>query len=585
MRAYLLGSCIALMLCFTSCYNQREKITYNTFVEPSNPEKKDTEAWKATGRGLHLSFGSKDVKYKKGVVPMKAVNKELQLTAWKGERVSFQAVLWSSFDVQQVECVWSDFVSSSGDTLSNDIIDSHFVRYIMSDVNFVSEESNEITRRDSCLMPDMLDDLPCIDVEAESVRPIWVTIKLPHNINQGVYNASLKVYSRQNPPQELRVQLNVIDKELPSADEWRFQTNMYFNPVSVADWHQVELWSDEHIKQIDAYIGLMKLAGQKNINVPIFNQFNSPSQSPLISWREYDKGKLIADFTNFDKWIAAISDLGINGQLDCLAYRPNGTNTITYKDNAGQIINKSLDVYGDASLIRDCYRQVVEHLKKTGRFNKSVFVLGAGSAEDISFIKELIVSIDNGIKFELVAQEWSSGTMKNVYAANVPAQFSNLKEWFKIRHQQGLETSYMVEAKDHYPNLNLSSPSAQATWLGWYAASQGIDGIHVEQFNNWRRKPLTEARLAGSSSGSNFLIYPNARSSIRFERLIEGIQDYEKLLILKEQLSSVNEQKNAKNLELIDEVLSDFVINRIPRESAKQMVANGQLLINQIVSE
>ncbi|MCU4156940.1 DUF4091 domain-containing protein [Carboxylicivirga sp. A043] len=585
MKTYLLGSCVVLMLLLASCYNQRENINYSTFSEPVNPEKKDIESWEATGRGLHLSFGSKDVKYAKGQVPMKAVTKEKQLTAWRGERVSFQAVLWSSYDVNQVECVWSDLVSSDGDTIGNDIIETHFVRYIMSDADFVSEEADEMTWRDSCLIPDMLDNLPCIDVESQSVRPLWVTIKVPRNVSKGSYNASLKVYSKENPPQELRVQLDVIDKELPASGEWRFQTNMCINPVTIAQWHKVELWSEEHVEQLTPYVELMKLAGQKNINVSIFNQYNTPTQLPLIKWKEISDGRLMADFTNFDKWVETLSELGVKEQIDCLAFRPEGVNTISYISGEGQIVNQSIDIYGDAVLIKNCYAQLIQHLKEKALFEKSVFVIGAGNSEDITFLKELIASVDAEIKLELVAHEWTSGIMQNVYAANVPSQFSNLKEWFKLRHQKGLETSYLLGAKDNYPNICLRSPSAQATWLGWYAASQGIDGIHVDQFNNWGNKPLVEARLPQASSGSSFLIYPDARSSIRYERLIEGIQDFEKLLILREQLSAVGEDKNAKNLELIDEVLSDFVIDRIPRESAKQMVTNGQLLINQIVNE
>jgi hypothetical protein len=372
--------------------------------------------------------------------------------------------------------------------------------------------------------------------------------------------------------------------ELPSPEEWRFQTNMCINPEAIAQWHEVSLWSDQHLKALEDYVELMQLAGQKNINVPVFNYYNSKTQIPLIKWEEGAKGKLIANFDSFDRLIESLSKLGIKGQVDCIAYRPMGINTISYFDKAGQQINKPLDIYGDAVLLKDCYRQVVKHLKQKELLDKSVFAFGAGNAEDIIFLKELITSIESNIKLELVAQEWSSGIMQNVYAANVPSQFSNLKEWFKLRHQQGLETSYLVEAKEKYPNICLTSPSAQSAWLGWYAASQGIDGIHVEQFNNWGDKPLTEARLDAASSGSNSLIYPGARSSIRYERIIEGIQDFEKLLIIKEQLASVYDTKDAENLELIDEVLSDFVIDRIPRESAKQMVANGQHLINNIVS-
>jgi hypothetical protein len=65
----------------------------------------------------------------------------------------------------------------------------------MSDAGFVNEESDEMAWRDSCLIPDMLDELPCIDMEAQSVRPLWVTIKVPNDVNPGSYNASLKVYS------------------------------------------------------------------------------------------------------------------------------------------------------------------------------------------------------------------------------------------------------------------------------------------------------------------------------------------------------------------------------------------------------
>ncbi|MBK3518504.1 DUF4091 domain-containing protein [Carboxylicivirga marina] len=584
MKFYSIAYLMLVIVILTSCYNQRENINYTTFSEPQNPEQANSGAWEATGRGLHLSFGSKDVKYRKAEVPMVSVNKDQEFIAWKGERLSFQAVLWSSFDVKQVECEWSHLVSQNGDTIKKHLIETNFVRYIMSDDGYVNDESDNMAWRDSCLMPDMLDNLPCIDMEAQTVRPLWVTVLVPEDAKEGTYRASLKVFSKDNPPQELRVRLKVVDRTLPRPEYWRFQTNMSINPVSIAMWHNVPLWSEKHHEIARHYIELMKLSGQTVVNVSIFNQYNNSNQDAMIRWTKTKNGQMKADFSRFDEWIKAFDDEGINGQIDCFAFDPQGKNELSYYDEKSRELQvKLLNAYDDKELLIRCYTQVVQHLRSAELFEKSVFVIGGGESEVVKHLKQVIYQVDAEQKLELLAQEWSSGLMENVFAANVPSQFSNLKEWFKMRHQQGLETSFQVEAKDLYPNLCLSSPSAEASWLGWYALSQGIDGIHIENYNNWGDKPLTEARLKNKSSGSNFLIYPQARSSIRYERLIEGIQDFEKLLVLKESLQTKGDELSRMDIALIDEVLSDFVIDRIPRESAAQMVNNGQKLINEIV--
>ena len=192
----------------------------------------------------------------------------------------------------------------------------------------------------------------------------------------------------------------------------------------------------------------------------------------------------------------------------------------------------------------------------------------------------MIKAVNPHYKLELVADQWSSGLMDDVFVADVASQYSNLKEWFKMRHRRGQETSYHITADNEYPNLYLHSHSAEAVWFGWYAASQGIDGIHLMNFNNWDGDVLFDGRRAEYSSGSSHLIYPDARSSVRYERLIEGIQDFEKIRILREQSFAGGNEKN--KVELIDEILSDFVIERLPRQSAGRMVHNGQELLNRL---
>jgi hypothetical protein len=390
------------------------------------------------------------------------------------------------------------------------------------------------------------------------------------------------VFSKENPPQELRLELNILDKILPEPELWRFQTNMCINPLVIADWHKTTLWSNEHFNALQPYIDLMKRAGQKSITAYLFDHFND-KKAPLIKWSMNRNGEISADFTNLDKWIDFLMKNGITSQIDCYAYEPNIVNEITFWTNdKDEFQVRELSIKDDRVLLKSCYSEIIDHLVEKGWFEHTVFVVNEGQTEDVAELKKLLQSINEGVKLELLAHEWTSGLLKDVYAANVPSQFSNLKEWFKIRHREGLETSYQLDAYSSFPNLFLHSPSAEATWFGWYAAAQEIDGIHIEEFNNWQAYPLIQSRLEKRSSGSNYLIYPGARSSIRYERLIEGIQDYEKIRLLREDLESAVSDSNRQKLELLDEILSDFVIDRIPRESASQMVDEGQNLLSKL---
>ena len=49
------------------------------------------------------------------------------------------------------------------------------------------------------------------------------------------------------------------------------------------------------------------------------------------------------------------------------------------------------------------------------------------------------------------------------------------------------------------------------------------------------RAPLTDSRIRKLGSGDTYCYYPGNRSSIRFERLIEGIHQFEKIQILREE--------------------------------------------------
>ena len=58
--------------------------------------------------------------------------------------------------------------------------------------------------------------------------------------------------------------------------------------------------------------------------------------------------------------------------------------------------------------------------------------------------------------------------------------------------------------------------------------------------------------------GDTYMVYPDARSSIRFERLVEGIQDAEKIRILRKEYRENDTPESQVKLQELEEAISFF---------------------------
>ena len=73
------------------------------------------------------------------------------------------------------------------------------------------------------------------------------------------------------------------------------------------------------------------------------------------------------------------------------------------------------------------------------------------------------------------------------------------------------------------------------------------------------------------------MLYPGARTSIRFERLVSGIQSYEKVRILREEF--VKNHRSA-SLKKIDNVLRQFDEMNLYKQPAYSVVKAANKVIN-----
>ena len=74
-----------------------------------------------------------------------------------------------------------------------------------------------------------------------------------------------------------------------------------------------------------------------------------------------------------------------------------------------------------------------------------------------------------------------------------------------------------------------------------------------------------------------YLVYPGARSCIRFERLIEGIQAHEKINILRQEFEK---KGNKAGLKKIEKMLAPFNLGSMPEIPAAITVNRANQILN-----
>ena len=134
---------------------------------------------------------------------------------------------------------------------------------------------------------------------------------------------------------------------------------------------------------------------------------------------------------------------------------------------------------------------------------------------------------------------------------------------------------------DEFPNTFTFSPPVDAVYLGWYAMAAGYDGLLRWSFTSWVRDPLHDSRFRSWPAGDTYLVYPGARSSIRYERQVEGIQDAEKIRILRTAFENEDTEVSRVKLMLLNETLSRF--NQLGRpENAEDLMRQGKKVLEEL---
>ena len=520
--------------------------TVETFEEAADPvalSNEAKEAWDDVKRGMNVAWGTPDLVYSRSEVPQNLTD-SYKATAWKGERVSAQAVLWTAKDIEGVECEISEFVAD-GATLPASIAEARFVRYTLADKVDKSCLCGRPNGHPAILQADMLDNIEKMDIEENTTRPIWVSVAVPHDAKAGVYKATLKVSRCGLGSKKLPLEIEVIDQELAKPADWKFHLDLWQHPSAVARAEGVELWSEEHYEAMRPLMQMLADAGQKVITATLnrdpwqYQCFDD--YEPMIYWYRYDNDEWKYDYSRFDKWVEFMMSLGVDKQINCYGMLPWGKCTLDYqdmrsdaKDNRNRKISTTPQEDKYEKVWGPFLRDFSAHLREKGWLHITNMAIDERKPEDMDVAAAMIKKYAPELGFAMADNHDSYKRYSNMRDVCVGQKHSVMaQEEIASRRANGDVSTFYVCCSTLFPNAFTNSQPYESELLCLYAVAHDYDGMLRWAYNSWPARPEYDSRFRYWASGDTYIVYPGARSSVRFERLVDGVELYEKVHTLR----------------------------------------------------
>lgn len=489
----------------------------------------------------------------------------IKLCAWRGERVSAQIVV--SAGVTQANLRVESAVLRNGASVIP--VQADFVRYTLGNVTGDAwKNTGGVQTNFAKAQPlgDILDTEPRLTLLPGANRPIWLTMDVPANATPGNYGGALTIRT-DSGTLAFPIALEVLAATLPAPNAWQFHLDLWQQPEAVARYHRVPLWSPEHFALLKPLMKRLADAGQKTITCSLYHE---PWGAQIydwipgmVEWIKKADGSWSYDYSVFDTWVTFMSDeVGMSqARIHCYSMVPWSLK-FRYTDEAKQA---TVDV--------ELRPGTPEYDEYWGRFLKD-FTRHLASK---GWLERARISMDERpdelMRGALATLAKHAPELKVASAINHPSQLtrevddvspsiSTSREFtadeLAARRKAGKRTTFYVCCGPNRPNTFTFSPPAEAEWLGLFAAANGFDGFLRWAYCSWVEDPMVSTDYTKWPTGDCFLAYPGNRSSIRFERLRDGIEDFEKIRLLREWAVAAPSPDKQEALARLDVVLNDF---------------------------
>lgn len=523
---------------FSQSVAMQDKFPPTAYSEMEPLKQASPQEWKDVRR-VQVSWGDIDTRYSKTSVPMNGVTRRISLSAWRGERVFAQAVVWTRKPVKKLNFSVSDLKGPGRHRISSESVRAGFVRYVMGDGFFSNGTGcgnwvNE-SHRDTVFVADCIDHhLASMEMKPMTAQGIWLTCSVPSSVKPGIYKGRLVVRDGRRIIRRLKISIDVKEQVLPGPEDWSFHLDLWQNPYAVARYHQVEPWSNDHMELMRPLMTMLAEAGQKVITATlIYKPWGGQTQDhfdSMVDWVKKSDGTWEYGFDIFDKWVSFMMDCGVTEQINCYSMVPWHSSFRYFDEASGKYayVNASVGTKEYETFWSGMLKEFEKHLKEKGWFDICTIAMDERSLEAMQEVIRITREVSPDFKLSL-AGNYHPEIECEIYDYCLAYRIAFPDDVLARRKAEGKISTYYTCCTEQAPNLFTISDPADGLFLGLEMVRRKSDGYLRWAYNSWPLDPLTDSRFRSFTSGDTYLVYPDARTSIRFERLIQGIQEYEKI--------------------------------------------------------
>lgn len=553
-----------------------------TIIVPLCAAALSLQAQTTGGKGLQVSWASKDVHYAQTERPVIRAKSDTLIKAWRGERVGVEAVVYAAQKQGALQVRLTPW-RKGGATIAASQGEARFINYVTTDnFQYCGYHPNNLT-------PYQVADVIDLDVpqtaEEGTTHPVWCTLEVPADADAGVYSTRLEVTDAQTHKvlKRLNLKIEVNARTLPSPAEQKFHVDFWQQPYAVSRYNDVPRWSQAHLDALRPYLKLLARSGQKVVSAILFYEpWGDQSHdkfSAMVRTTRTKSGEWQYDYTVFDQWVKLCEECGISEQINCFSMVPWDMSFRYYDEAQGKEVDlKTTTSSAEYKALWTAFlKSFAAHLKQQGWYDKTCIAMDERGLNNMLDAYRVAQEAVPGIKMALAGTHHKELVAKLYdYCIGFGEHFTD--EELAARKARGWKSTTYTCCSNTEPNLFSNSLPAEAAYLPVFCVANKFEGYLHWSWMNWADNPLTDTRFRLFAPGDTYLIYPGPRSSVRYERFIEGVAMAEKVRILREEYAA---KGNNAALDALNKQVEAFAPAGIPTgQTAAGMVNALQQLLN-----
>lgn len=516
------------------------------YVEPVDTSAAAYGGWDSATSQPVVSWAPGDAHYRQFAFPRIAHRSDTIVNAWRGEHLGLEALIISPVKLDNVT------YGCTADGLNVEVAPMRYV--ITTDWRACGYPADTLP---TYTVPDMIDHPGArVDMVAQSVRPLWCSIDVPSTLAPGDYNVllTIKASGHKKPLGTLRATVRVSTRSLPAPTDYAFFLDLWQQPYSVSRYYDVTPWSQEHIDLLRPYVQRLARAGQKAISAILFyepwGEQSRDKFEPMVETTRTPDGQWHFTYDVLDRWVELFQTEGIDSVIECFTMVPWQPQFRYINAATGQY--EFLEAPPSSEAYRELWTAFLTdfaaHMRSRGWWDRTMIVMDERGLPDMLRAREVATAAVPDIKMSL-AGSYHPELIDSLDCYTLIKGDFFPADVLKRRHDRGQTSLMYTCCATPFPSQFSNNDPFDGTYIPLYATATGHDGYLHWSFMNWTTNPLTDTRFHMFAPGDTYFIYPDNRSSIRYERMLQGIQLSEKLRLLRADLIAAGDIQGLQRLE------------------------------------